>query len=194
MTALTPALSCRSLRPNAPFAELVCLSKASVAKEYYTKRSGNRAFTVGVLGMVETHHRVSNGAWQRAALIRAQIIGAGPGGACTGRFATRDRRIRPSFGGHACSCDTKARRPAGRQWNWDSRGMTLSTGWRDEFAQSRDYARCDAITLPKDSLSARFVGGAALACFATAYILSVTNFRDRQLSHCVSSFNHPVID
>jgi hypothetical protein len=50
--------------------------------------------------------------------------------------------------------------------------MTLSTGWRNEFAQSRDYARCDAITLPKDSLSARFVGGAALACFATAYILS----------------------
>jgi Protein of unknown function (DUF2778) len=49
--------------------------------------------------------------------------------------------------------------------------MTLSTGWRDEFAQSRDYARCDAITLPKDSLGARLVGGAALACFATAYIL-----------------------
>jgi len=49
--------------------------------------------------------------------------------------------------------------------------MTLSTGWRDEFAQSRDYAQCDAITLPKDSLGARLVGGAALACFATAYIL-----------------------
>jgi len=27
VTALTPALSCRSCRPNAPFAELVCLSK-----------------------------------------------------------------------------------------------------------------------------------------------------------------------
>jgi hypothetical protein len=49
--------------------------------------------------------------------------------------------------------------------------MTLSTGWRDEFAQSRDYARCDAITLPKDSLGARLVGGAALACFATACVL-----------------------
>jgi len=54
VTALTPALSCRSRRSNAPFAELVCLSKASVAEEYYTERSGNRAFTVGVLGMVET--------------------------------------------------------------------------------------------------------------------------------------------
>jgi hypothetical protein len=49
--------------------------------------------------------------------------------------------------------------------------MTLSTGWRHEFAQSRDYARSDAITLPRDSLGARLVGGAALACFATAYIL-----------------------
>jgi hypothetical protein len=35
VTALTPALSCRSCRPNAPFAELVCLSKSSVAEEYY---------------------------------------------------------------------------------------------------------------------------------------------------------------
>ena len=34
VTALTPALSCRSCRPNAPFAELVCLSKSSVAEEY----------------------------------------------------------------------------------------------------------------------------------------------------------------
>jgi hypothetical protein len=40
--ALTPALSCRSCRPNAPFAELVCLSKSSVADEYYAERSGNR--------------------------------------------------------------------------------------------------------------------------------------------------------
>jgi hypothetical protein len=39
VTALTPALSCR---PNAPFAELVCLSKSSVAEEYYAERSGNR--------------------------------------------------------------------------------------------------------------------------------------------------------
>ena len=37
VTALTPALSCRSCRPNAPFAELVYLSKSSVAEEYYAE-------------------------------------------------------------------------------------------------------------------------------------------------------------
>ena len=42
VTALIRALSCRSCRPNAPFAELVCLSKASLAEEYYAERSGNR--------------------------------------------------------------------------------------------------------------------------------------------------------
>jgi hypothetical protein len=42
VTALTPLLSCRSCRPNAPFAELVCLSKSSVAEEYYAERSRNR--------------------------------------------------------------------------------------------------------------------------------------------------------
>jgi hypothetical protein len=42
VTALTPTLSCRSCRPNAPFAELVCLSKSSVAEEYYAERSGNK--------------------------------------------------------------------------------------------------------------------------------------------------------
>jgi hypothetical protein len=42
VTALIPALSCRSCRPNAPFAELVCLSRASLAEEYYAERSGNR--------------------------------------------------------------------------------------------------------------------------------------------------------
>jgi hypothetical protein len=50
--------------------------------------------------------------------------------------------------------------------------MTLSTGGRRECAQSRDYARSDAINLPNDSLGGRLVGGAALACFVTAYILS----------------------
>jgi hypothetical protein len=35
------ALSCRSCRPNAPFAELVCLSKSSLVGEYYAERSGN---------------------------------------------------------------------------------------------------------------------------------------------------------
>jgi hypothetical protein len=33
ITALIPALSCRSCRPNAPFAELVRLSKTSIADE-----------------------------------------------------------------------------------------------------------------------------------------------------------------
>jgi hypothetical protein len=33
VTALIPALSCRSCRPNAPFAELVRLSKTSIADE-----------------------------------------------------------------------------------------------------------------------------------------------------------------
>jgi hypothetical protein len=42
VTALTPALSCRSCRPNAPFAELLSLSKSSLAEEYYAERSGNR--------------------------------------------------------------------------------------------------------------------------------------------------------
>jgi hypothetical protein len=42
VTALIPSLSCRSCRPNAPFAELVCLSKSSVAEEYYAERIGNR--------------------------------------------------------------------------------------------------------------------------------------------------------
>jgi hypothetical protein len=42
VTALTPALSCRSCRPNAPFAELVCLSRSSVAEECYAERGGNR--------------------------------------------------------------------------------------------------------------------------------------------------------
>jgi hypothetical protein len=31
VTSLIPALSCSSCRPHAPFAELVCLSKASLA-------------------------------------------------------------------------------------------------------------------------------------------------------------------
>jgi hypothetical protein len=39
---VTPALSYRSFRPNVPFAELVCLSKSSVAEEYYAERSGIR--------------------------------------------------------------------------------------------------------------------------------------------------------
>jgi hypothetical protein len=42
VTALIPALACRSCRPNAPFAELRCLSKSNVAEEYYAELSGNR--------------------------------------------------------------------------------------------------------------------------------------------------------
>jgi hypothetical protein len=33
VSSLIPALSCRSCRPNAPFAELVCLSRTSIADE-----------------------------------------------------------------------------------------------------------------------------------------------------------------
>ncbi|MFZ1150225.1 MAG: hypothetical protein WAR76_10895 [Xanthobacteraceae bacterium] len=33
LTSLIPALSCRSCRPNAPFAELVRLSRTSIADE-----------------------------------------------------------------------------------------------------------------------------------------------------------------
>jgi len=42
VTALIPVLSCRSCQPNAPFAELACLSKSSVAEEYCAERSGNK--------------------------------------------------------------------------------------------------------------------------------------------------------
>ena len=42
VTALTPVLSCRSCRPNAPFAELLSLSRSSLAEEYYAERSGYR--------------------------------------------------------------------------------------------------------------------------------------------------------
>jgi hypothetical protein len=35
VTSLIPALSCRSCRPNAPFAELVRLSRASIADEMW---------------------------------------------------------------------------------------------------------------------------------------------------------------
>src|SRR5580658_5602175 len=41
VTALMPALSCRSCRPNAPFAELLRLSQSSVANDYYAEYSGN---------------------------------------------------------------------------------------------------------------------------------------------------------
>jgi len=39
ITSLIPALSCRSCRPNAPFAELMCLSKSSVAEELNVSRT-----------------------------------------------------------------------------------------------------------------------------------------------------------
>jgi hypothetical protein len=110
-------------------------------------------------------------AYQKAALMIAHKLRGRAGGLAREvchRGPWRSFAVR----GHACSCDTPARAglPAGKGIGTRG-GMTLSTGWRDEFAQSRDYARCDAITLPKDSLGARLVGGAALACFATAYIL-----------------------
>src|SRR5205085_12399157 len=42
VTSLIPALSCRSCRPNAPFAELIQLSPTSIAdemREAYTRRT-----------------------------------------------------------------------------------------------------------------------------------------------------------
>jgi hypothetical protein len=42
ITSLIPSLSCRSCRPNAPFAELVRLSRTSIAdemREAYTRRT-----------------------------------------------------------------------------------------------------------------------------------------------------------
>jgi hypothetical protein len=39
VTSLIPALSCRSCRPNAPFAELLRLSQTSIADEIYLERS-----------------------------------------------------------------------------------------------------------------------------------------------------------
>jgi hypothetical protein len=38
VTALTPALSCRACRPNAPFAELVQLSRLSITDEWNVER------------------------------------------------------------------------------------------------------------------------------------------------------------
>jgi hypothetical protein len=40
VTSLIPALSCRSCRPNAPFAELVRLSRTSVADEMREENAG----------------------------------------------------------------------------------------------------------------------------------------------------------
>ena len=39
VTSLIPALSCRSSRPNAPFAELVMLSRTSIADEMREERA-----------------------------------------------------------------------------------------------------------------------------------------------------------
>jgi hypothetical protein len=39
VTSLIPALSCRSCRPNAPFAELICLSPHSIADELNLPRN-----------------------------------------------------------------------------------------------------------------------------------------------------------
>jgi len=41
VTSLIPALSCRSCRPNAPFAELVRLSRTSIADEMHFNQSSN---------------------------------------------------------------------------------------------------------------------------------------------------------
>ena len=121
---------------------------------------------------------VCGGGEQRACLPKsrlndhAQIRGAGPGGLAPARLPPGTVALFRRSGDMPVAA-TRRREPdcrAGKGIGTRG-GMTLSTGWRDEFAQSRDYAQCDAITLPKDSLGARLVGGAALACFAIAYIL-----------------------
>ena len=51
VTSLIPALSCRSCRPNAPFAELVRLSRTSIADEMrieHTRRVLGECSRVGV--------------------------------------------------------------------------------------------------------------------------------------------------
>jgi hypothetical protein len=45
VTSLIPALSCRSCRPHAPFAELVRLAKHSVADELNVSRNRERLKT-----------------------------------------------------------------------------------------------------------------------------------------------------
>lgn len=47
VTALIPALSCRSCRPNAPFAELIRLAKHSVANEMNVSRTRERFDSAG---------------------------------------------------------------------------------------------------------------------------------------------------
>ena len=50
VTALTPSRSCRSCRPNSPFAELVCLSRLSITDEWNVKRG--RAALGGVASAI----------------------------------------------------------------------------------------------------------------------------------------------
>jgi hypothetical protein len=47
VTALIPALSCRSCRPNAPFAELIRLAKLSVADELNVSRTREKFDSAG---------------------------------------------------------------------------------------------------------------------------------------------------
>src|SRR5262249_35730670 len=49
VSSLIPALSCRSCRPNAPFAELVRLSRTSIADEMRERTSSSRAGRVKIL-------------------------------------------------------------------------------------------------------------------------------------------------
>ena len=56
VTGLIPALSCRSGRPNPPFAELVLLSPMSIADEIREERAGANCGT----RRVEGHHEDYN--------------------------------------------------------------------------------------------------------------------------------------
>ena len=53
VTSLIPALSCRSCRPNAPFAELVRLSKTSIADEMREERARRVLFSAGVAAALQ---------------------------------------------------------------------------------------------------------------------------------------------
>jgi hypothetical protein len=64
VSSLIPALSCRSCRPNAPFAELVRLSRTSIADEMREETSSSRAGRMidgserreAARGHVDTHY------------------------------------------------------------------------------------------------------------------------------------------
>ena len=140
----------------------------------YSKMSLNRAGTGPIIS--DPSGFVRRGQWrayQKAALMISQKSRARDRGPAAREGLPPGIRV-ALFRGNARSHDAPARAGlAGGQGNWDLRGDgSRAPGGATSSAQSRDYARSDAINLPNDLLGGRFVGGAALACSATAYILS----------------------